>query len=75
MKNKVPSTDLKLLVLIYSYFLHNKDTGCMTSVVPRLSVILIKSCIYGTGEDPHYGFKMVDVRLSTIEDLSLFTLN
>ena len=56
MKNKVPSTDLKLLVLIYSYFLYNKDTGCMTSVVPRLSVILIKSCIYGTREDPHYGF-------------------
>lgn len=74
MKNKVPSTDLKLLVFIYSYFIYNKGTGCMTSVVPKLSVILIKSCIYGT-EDPQYGFKMVDVRLSTIEDLSLFTLN
>ena len=47
----------------------------MTSVVPKLSVILIKSCIYGTGEDPLYRFKMVDVRLSTVEDLSLFTLN
>lgn len=47
----------------------------MTSVVPRLSVILIKSCIYDIGVDPHYGFKIVDVRLSTIEDMSLFTLN
>lgn len=47
----------------------------MTSVVPRLSVILIKSCIYDTGEDPHYGFKIVDMRFSTIEDMSHFTLN